>query len=82
MNLDNYAPGTQYSYLAPWNQVEDYETVKVAVTLTIIKDVEIDVPKDRLPLDNEDLRIAVREQITFPHKDSGWEETNLEVEEL
>lgn len=109
MNMDNYAPGTAYDSLAPWNEKEDdYETIKVALTLTLIKDVEIDVKKDLLPLDNEDLKHIVRKQIILPHelsktiilpknphsdvyhfiKDSvlrpckGWEEADLEVEEI
>ena len=45
--MSNYPPGAKYDPNAPYNEKErGIETVKLEVSVTISKDIELEVPKD------------------------------------
>lgn len=57
-----------YTNMCKAPSYEEFESIKVGITLTITKDVWIDVNKKSLPLSNEDLKEEIRNQITMPHQ--------------
>ena len=90
-----YPAGAEFDSKAPWNQVDpEAKTIKVTISQTLSKTVEIEVDDyEEYPDEDEDgicgvcydfsncdLRAAVKEQVELPSdKFKDWEVDDMEI---
>ena len=89
--MSNLPLGAEYNSSAPWNDKD--RTVKVFVSLTISKTLEITVPESKFYVEKDedgsyiecsdltvsDLVDIVREQHVLPHEGLDWNEDDIEL---